>query len=314
MRDAKSLVSRLRSRVGHDLVLPMVDRLVAHAPWRIRDHLFRELAVGLGVSTVTCDGLLGRFEGDARDEMIHAFYLATKTWAPDFLGIVRDHLFAREAGTLLDVGANIGLTSIPVANARGTTCHAFEPDPTNFSLLVRNIAQNDATARVHPQNVAIMDSEGQFEFERSKDNMGDHRIRIGGAPRGAYAEDQRTVISVPARTLDACVPSGLAHPVVLKSDVQGADARVFRGAARVLAEVDVIFVEYWPYGLRRLGDSPDALFESLGEFAYGAIVLGGKPPKLVPQHELRASIERQVPSDGSAVDHVDLVLARTPAL
>lgn len=300
--------------MGHGLVLPTVDRLVAHAPWRLRDHLFRELAVGLGVSTVTCDGTLGRFEGDARDEMIHAFYLATKTWAPEFLGIVRDHVFAREAGTLLDVGANIGLTSIPVANARGTTCHVFEPDPTNYSLLVRNIAQNGATELVHPRNVAVMDSDGQFEFERSRDNMGDHRVRIGGGREGAYAEHERTVISVPARTLDACVPGGLAHPVVLKSDTQGADARVFRGAARVLAEVDVIFVEYWPYGLRRLGDSPDSLFESLGEFEYGAIVHGAKPPPLLPRNELRARIDNELRSDGNPLHHVDLVLARTPAL
>jgi FkbM family methyltransferase len=286
-----------------------------YLPWKVRYYLFREAALDLGVATITCEGELGRFEGYVHDREIHAVYLATKTWAPEFQSLARDHLFAAGGGTLVDVGANIGLTSIPVAKARHSICHAFEPDPANYALLVRNIAANGVGAFVKPQNIAIMDSDGTFELERSADNMGDHRIRIGVAADGAYGEQQRQVVKVAARRLDACLADHtLDHPVVLKVDTQGAEARVFRGAAKTLREADVVFAEYWPYGLRRMGDRPSSIFEVISGFEYGGIVRGIEPVKLGPTRELVDQLQNVIPVDGTSIEHRDIVLSRTASL
>ena len=42
--------------------------------------------------------------------------------------------FAKDGGTYIDVGANIGLTTIPTAQNPNVNVIAFEPDPCQFSL------------------------------------------------------------------------------------------------------------------------------------------------------------------------------------
>jgi FkbM family methyltransferase len=308
----RSAFGRSAVLLARKVVLPFIMK---YLPWKVRYYLFREAALNLGVATITCDGELGQFEGYVHDREIHAVYLATKTWAPEFQTLARDHLFAAGGGTLVDVGANIGFTSIPVAKARHPICHAFEPDPANYALLVRNIAANGVGAFVKPQNTAIMDSDGTFELERSADNMGDHRIRIGAAADGAYGELQRQVVKVVARRLDTCLADQtLAHPLVLKVDTQGAEARVFRGAVKTLRQVDVVFAEYWPYGLRRMGDRPSSIFEVILGFEYGGIARGIEPVKLGPTRELVDQLQNVIPVDGTSIESVDIVLSRTASL
>jgi FkbM family methyltransferase len=296
------------------MVLPAIGRALRLLPAQARDFVFRQQALELGVATITCDGDLGTFEGDVRDRVIHAVYLATKTWAPEYLALVRDHVLARGGGTLVDVGANIGLTSIPVAKARNTVCHVFEPDPQNYALLVRNAEANGVRSLVHAYHVAVMDREGTLTLERSSDNMGDHRIRMS-ATAGAYGEERRTVVQVEGRPLDDCLGDRpLAGPIVLKVDTQGAEARVFRGAKRTLDRADVVFAEYWPYGLRRMDDTPESFFAAASRFRYGAIVRGPAPPELEPIPTLLDQLRAAIPVDGSTTDHVDVILTRTPTL
>ena len=54
--------------------------------------------------------------------------------------------FAPTGGTYLDIGANIGLMTVPFARDPRIRCLAFEPDPTNFGFLQRNIAPRNAPA------------------------------------------------------------------------------------------------------------------------------------------------------------------------
>src|SRR3954452_2538121 len=104
-----------------------------------REEGFLELAAELGVVSFTCQGELGVFEGYVRDRFVQLYHLQHRTYAPSLQSLLRDRLFAGGSGTLLDVGANIGLTSIPVARALpGVRCFAFEPDCDNYRLLLRN--------------------------------------------------------------------------------------------------------------------------------------------------------------------------------
>ncbi len=320
-------LQRAISLVARNVVLPLVDVAIRRSPAALREYVFREAALDLGVSTITCGGELGTFEGDARDRVVHAAYVSTRTWAPEFQTLVRERVFAAGGGTLVDVGANIGLTCIPIAVARGVTCYGFEPDPTNFRLLTRNIAANDAGARVTAFNLALMDQDGSFDFERSGDNMGDHRIRVsagngggagrGGAPEraGAYGEQARTVVKVEARRLDAVLAGRpMPGPVLLKVDVQGAEVRVLQGATAILPAVDLLFIEYWPYGLARMGDTAAALLEVVSGFAYGCVMAPTGAPPFEPIAELLARVRRDIPMDGSRVDHLDLLLSRRATL
>ena len=294
--------------------MPLLDGALRRAPAELREHILRQAAIDLGVSTLTFDGDLGTFEGDARDRVVHAGYVASRTWAPEFHAIAR-RIFAAGGGTLIDVGANIGLTSIPLAKARNVTCHAFEPDPTNHRLLVRNIGANGADGLVTAYPLAAMDRDGAFELERSRDNMGDHRIRVSGAAAGAFGEQARQVVKVEARRLDSVLAGKtLASPVLLKVDVQGAEARVLRGAAGILGAVDHVFCEYWPYGLVRMGDTAAAFFEALSGFGYGCIVSPDGAPPLEPVGQLLPRVQQAIPAEGGSTAHLDLLLSRHPVL
>jgi FkbM family methyltransferase len=312
-RTSSGLARAVRA-MARKAVVAIVDGTMRAAPPVLREYVFRQAALELGVRTVVCEGELGRFEGDVHDRVVHAGYLAHRRWAPEFHAVA-NRVFAGRPGTLVDVGANIGLTSVPVARRLGATCHAFEPDPTNFALLRRNIEANEAGALVTAHHLALMDREGVFELERSADNLGDHRVRLGAASAGAFEEQRREVVKVEARRLDAVLEGRtLPRPLLLKVDVQGAEARVFAGAPRTLAEADALFVEYWPYGLRRMGDTAEAFLGVVAGFPWGGIVRGAEPPALEPTAALIARLREELPADGSTTEHLDVVLSRSATL
>jgi FkbM family methyltransferase len=167
-------------------------------------------------------------------------------------------------GTVVDVGANIGVISIGMLHTgQFARAIAIEPEPRNFSLLERNVRQNKLDKRMVCLPVAVSDHQGTVEFELSADNYGDHRVRtiVSGAAADAFGETARRVISVPARRLDdllAELPSDRTQDIALVwMDVQGHEGNVLRGARQLLSRRVPVVAEFWPYGLARSGTSRD---------------------------------------------------------
>lgn len=66
-----------------------------------------------------------------------------------------------ESDVLWDVGANVGLYSIYAAKISGCKkVYAFEPEAQNYSLLVENIAVNNAGSICMPVSIAISEKSG----------------------------------------------------------------------------------------------------------------------------------------------------------
>jgi FkbM family methyltransferase len=162
--------------------------------------------------------------------------------------------------TCVEVGANIGTTTLPVVLRHGAQlCISLEPAPGNLTLLRANLAANGVGSdlvRVLP--VAASDSPGAVEFELSSSNSGDHRVRRHERPAANepefYAERQRPVITVPAVRLDDILAEQnveLSDVGLVWIDTQGHEGHVLAGAPRLLASAAPIIMEYWPYGLRR---------------------------------------------------------------
>lgn len=67
----------------------------------------------------------------------------------------------RKYSTVIDIGAHIGFFSILIASlARDVKVYAYEPEPSNYELLVENIKLNRLEDRVFPFNYAVSDSKG----------------------------------------------------------------------------------------------------------------------------------------------------------
>ena len=157
---------------------------------------------------------------------------------------------AKPGMTVVDVGANLGLYTLLLAERVGPQGRvlAIEPDPELFSLLRENCSANGAV--VDARQVALGQSPGRMILQRLTLNSGDNHL--GAAGGTAF----RRPLEVDVATLDALAP-GL-RPDFIKVDVQGWELKVLKGMEGTLraAGEAQIYLEFWPAGLRRAGDSP----------------------------------------------------------
>ncbi len=161
----------------------------------------------------------------------------------------------RPGMTVLDVGANIGVYTRFLAELTGLTGRviAFEPEPRNFALLERAVADLPQVTAVH---AAVAERSGTLRLYVADDlNVDHHTYDDGEGRRG---------VNVPSAAIDDYVKPG-ERVDVIKMDIQGAELAALRGAERVLTENYEIRVvlEFWPYGLERAGTSAEQLLQHL---------------------------------------------------
>src|SRR5258708_4586206 len=79
--------------------------------------------------------------------------------------------------TVLDIGANIGYYTLIAAKLVGPSgkVYAFEPDPTNFKILKKNVERN-GHSNVVLVNQAVADKNKKVRLYLNPANKGDHRI------------------------------------------------------------------------------------------------------------------------------------------
>ena len=241
------------------------------AAWDVLDQQFKPEnilvleAQKANVSGFVVKGSLGTYQTGIHDSVMLPIYARTGTWATRTNAELAT-FFGDAPGTYLDIGANIGLTTVPIAHKPAVQCIAFEPEPENFANLQANVARNGVADKVTCHQVALFDKAGMLAFGLSSDNMGDHRLVQPGA-------DGRTMIEVKAMRLDD-VGLELKGRVAAKIDVQGAEAGVIAGGKRVLSQASFIIMEFCPFMISRLGGSARIITDFLRGFDQVAIVPG----------------------------------------
>lgn len=255
-------------------------------------------------------GAYGEFEGSAADRVVFGTYRDSGTWAPLLVSLIAERLLRGGAGTLLDVGAHIGLLTIPVVERSAAEALAFEPAPHSHALLRRNVLRHALGDRVRSYPLALAAQPGSAPFSLNEDNSGDCRLVLDST-----ACDSPERICVEVATLDQIVGDrALISPIVLKIDTQGAEVRVLRGAARTLPQIDYLVVEYWPAGLLRMGNRAEELHALLAQFPYGAFLnQAQRPDRLVPSGALLSALS-WIATDGSDEGFVDLLFSRHAAI
>jgi FkbM family methyltransferase len=160
--------------------------------------------------------------------------------------------------TLIDVGANVGTTSVAALGAFGfERAVCFEPLPRNRELLGLNLAYNGLEERSTIIEVALSDRAGTAVFEIAPKNPSDGRVRVAEATDGsALGEEDWSTVEVPTATLDSFVESGevdLDSVGLLWIDAQGHEGQIVAGAKTLMTKPVPLVIEFWPYGLRRSG-------------------------------------------------------------
>jgi FkbM family methyltransferase len=269
------------------------------------------LARELNESFLFASGASGDFIGNINDNCVFERYVREGTWSPgliEFLNIK----FAAGNGTYIDIGANIGLTVIPIAKRCGVRCIAVEAEPNNFRLLKSNLALNDVDHLVSAHNFAAYSKHTILSFELSAHNFGDHHISLHEATAG----DLNRTIKVEARRLDDLTNSlTLQHPIICKIDTQGAEPDVLKGGQNLIRQTETLIIEADPKLLARQNYSLDDLLSPLeaAGFSHGFIAMFDQdyPTATSDRSDIKDLLESAKSQlfEGS-IPYLDLVLSR----
>ena len=159
----------------------------------------REFAVKADHRTALYDMVLEVVDYDC-------YQLKKLTWEPG-----REH-------NIVDVGANVGVTAVVLAQIPGARVTCYEPDPGNCALLRDNIARN-GLGNVTVRQAAVGPSNGKLPFRA-------HAESTGGslAPNGS--ESNAYWLSVDTVTLENVVGesgAGSDEIALLKCDCEGGE-------------------------------------------------------------------------------------------
>lgn len=177
---------------------------------------------------------------------------------------------------IIDVGANIGMLTIPFARkANAGKVVAFEPDPVSRARLVGHLAKNRID-NVKVEARGLGRAEGTQRLYRVLGtNSGMNRI-VSLEP----ASDRFPFAEVQVARLDHLWPElGMDRLDLIKIDVEGFEMEVLRGAEATLRRFKpVLFIELDEQNLRENGSAPATLVAFLEGLGYRVRQAGDLAP------------------------------------
>jgi FkbM family methyltransferase len=174
-------------------------------------------------------------------------------------------LLIKPTDTVLDVGANIGCTSI-LFGERARKVFSFEPSPTTFKFLAKNI-QTSGLTNVRLKNIGLGINGGTFELTFSADNRSG--AFVSNKVQASAGHQVETIAIVNG---DAFVQQAQIGAVnFIKIDVEGFERHVIEGLGQTIAAfkpVVVLELNHWCLNVFQRTSVPDFLDFLRGVFPY----------------------------------------------
>jgi FkbM family methyltransferase len=147
-------------------------------------------------------------------------------------------MFLKPGGVVLDVGANVGTMTVPLAIAArsvGSRVIAFEPFPRNVEWIGKNLKLNQLEDSVTVVESGLSSAPGEATLLLREDF--ETGAPIGNASIAEPGNDERFKhVTVRLETLDALWPTfGNPRLDVIKIDVEGHEDRFLEGAKQTVA-------------------------------------------------------------------------------
>jgi FkbM family methyltransferase len=181
---------------------------------------------------------------------------------------------------VVDVGANIGYYTLIAADLVGKEgmVYAFEPEPSNYKLLTKNVEINNFRNVTLIQK-AVSEEMGRIKLYLDKVNLGapsfsEENIFI---ERGSY-------IDVKTISLDDFFENHKKEENLnfIKIDAEGAEGLIVNGARNILQQNNPkILMEFWPYGQKNIGTDPIKLLNTLMDYGYRMRLVDDKNQSLI---------------------------------
>lgn len=185
----------------------------------------------------------------------------------------------RKGDQIVDIGANIGAYTLPLARHVGPKGRVLAVEPTNFafSKLVKNITHNsDLIESISPVQALLTDN---IEPPSVQGVYSSWPLTGKNSDSAKHGGRIMTIEGAQSIRLDALLAEyGMDKPDLVKMDVDGNECKVLRGAQRMLGHArPPIVMELAPYTLEEAGDSLEELLDILHVNKYRLLTLGGVP-------------------------------------
>jgi FkbM family methyltransferase len=158
---------------------------------------------------------------------------------PSVSAILRKCL--RSGDCFLDVGANVGVESIPAAKicGEGGSVISFEANPNICDLLRKSMVFN-GIKNMSVEHIAVSNASKRLFLKVPNGNTGSASLSD---------EESESVFSVDAISLDSYFKSNRRQVRLMKVDVEGHEYQVLEGARELLSlgRIDNILIEIWNY-------------------------------------------------------------------
>lgn len=196
----------------------------------------------------------------------HAFEASEYTYIQDVMGrFSTDSIF-------LDIGANIGIISVPIA-MKGYPVLAIEPVPDNLVYLQKNILLNNVQDKVKVFSFLALDTEGTDTIYAPEE--GDCATMVN---------DLKNFNNIKNHTIETHrIDDWLIREKIdtkkiklIKIDVQGSELSVIRGLKGLLEapyEMHLI-LEIHPQSMLCYNHNPDDIFKEMRSYEFSSLTIG----------------------------------------
>ena len=210
-------------------------------------------------------------------------------WSEPLPAICKKLLSSTVSPVIVDIGANIGTFSLPIAHEYSeATVFAVEAHPVPSAALFDNIRLNDL-ANVLQFSVAVSSTRDTLvKIYDCPTNSGGHRL-AGFDGRSDLAGYDSRSISIPSITLLDFFSQNLIEKCdLLKIDTEGQEFDILTSLGASLHPpedgygVQSIIAEYGVEGMQAAGTSPQDLWHLMDEKGYGCVIVQSGREILAP--------------------------------
>ncbi len=153
--------------------------------------------------------------------------------------------FIKEGDLAIDIGANIGDTTVPMALCAGNTglSLAFDPNPYVFKILQKNATLNAGKVNIVPLPYAISKEESEFFFISSEASFGNGGISATKeSSHGKFIYPEKIKGVNLTTFLKKEYPQWLKKFSFIKIDTEGYDKEILKSISDLISEYKPVII------------------------------------------------------------------------
>lgn len=256
------------------LLIEQLCEKIRHAPglrrlspvWNlVRPCYNRTIAILSGKN-----GLVRRMNGTDPIRLLLKYRNFPEVYEPEFWKLVMEA--ARPGCCAIDVGANVGLYALAIANRAGPegVVIAVEPDPGNVADLRAHLILN----QIDDHRIRIVEAALSTEPGTATLHLQGFESRVKADGNASSSNS----VEISVMTLDEVARNRKVDFLLI--DVEGFEEHVLRGGQALLCDPArrpaAIFIEVHPFAWDESGSSSDSLLALLAESRYRVTTLAGE--------------------------------------